>query len=99
MGTGSKNDALVIGSQTNILAYDVMNNSDLFYKDVPDGVNSLIFGNLGSFEVPMAIAGGNCSLQGFDHQVNERCCCGMRRRRRKNNTKTKNRNKKQKNCT
>lgn len=29
-----KNDILAIGTQTNILAYDVNNNSDLFYKDV-----------------------------------------------------------------
>ena len=27
-------DILVIGSQTNILAYDVEKNSELFYKDV-----------------------------------------------------------------
>lgn len=27
-------DVLVIGSQTNILAYDVETNSELFYKDV-----------------------------------------------------------------
>ena len=61
----------MIGSQTNILAYDVINNSDLFYKDVPDGVNSIVIGSLGSYELPMAIAGGNCSLQGFDHQVGD----------------------------
>ena len=30
----SRNDALVVGTQTNVLAYDVENNSDLFYKDV-----------------------------------------------------------------
>ena len=27
-------DVLVVGTQTNLLAYDVENNSDLFYKDV-----------------------------------------------------------------
>ena len=30
----SKHDVLVVGTQTNVLAYDVENNSDLFYKDV-----------------------------------------------------------------
>lgn len=29
-------DILVIGSQTNILAYDVEKNAELFYKDVSD---------------------------------------------------------------
>jgi Bardet-Biedl syndrome 2 protein len=30
----NRNDILAVGTQTNILAYDVNNNSDLFYKDV-----------------------------------------------------------------
>lgn len=29
-----QNDVLVVGTQTNLLVYDVDNNSDLFYKDV-----------------------------------------------------------------
>ncbi len=28
------NDILMVGTQTNILAYDVQNNTDIFYKDV-----------------------------------------------------------------
>jgi len=39
-------DLLVIGSQTNILAYDVEKNSELFYKDVSEIIkfmNSAIF--------------------------------------------------------
>ena len=27
-------DSLVVGTQTNILGYDVMNNRDIFYRDV-----------------------------------------------------------------
>ena len=30
----AKQDTLVVGTQTNLLAYNVMDNSDLFYKDV-----------------------------------------------------------------
>lgn len=30
----TNHDVLVIGSQTNIIAYDVEKNSELFYKDV-----------------------------------------------------------------
>ena len=39
-------DTLVIGTPTNLLAYDVENNSDIFYKDVPDGANCVEIGNL-----------------------------------------------------
>lgn len=31
---GSNRDVLVIGTQTNLLVYDVYQNSELFYKDV-----------------------------------------------------------------
>ena len=37
-------DSLVVGTPTNLLAYDVENNSDLFYKDVPDGANCVQIG-------------------------------------------------------
>eukprot|EP00741_Cyanophora_paradoxa_P010844 tig00020544_g10484.t1 len=64
-------EALLVGTQTNLLAYDVEANSDLFYKECPDGVSSLIFGKLGSIDSPLAIVGGNCSIQGFDFEGNE----------------------------
>ena len=34
LNADSDHDVLVVGTQTNLLAYDVENNSDLFYKDV-----------------------------------------------------------------
>lgn len=34
LGPNTNNDTLFIGSQTNLLAYNVENNSELFYKDV-----------------------------------------------------------------
>ena len=96
-----KRDILCIGTQTNLLAYDVHDNTDLFYKEVcgylikfvlrinsshanivicvsvcrtcfyiflkvPDGVNSLVIGNVANIDQPLAIAGGNCTLMGFD---------------------------------
>jgi len=59
-------DVLCIGTQTNLLAYDVHNNTDLFYKQVLDGVNSLAIGMIKSCNSPLVVAGGNCTLQGFD---------------------------------
>ena len=64
-------DVLLVGTQTNLLAYDVENNSDMFYIDVPDGVNQMLFGRIGSNPDPMAIVGGNCSIQGFGHEGTE----------------------------
>ena len=44
-------------------AYDVENNSDVFYKDVADGANTIAVGTIGNKTVPLAVVGGNCSLQ------------------------------------
>ena len=50
-------------------------------SDVPDGVNSVVVGDLGGSTEPgsdqqgesrpLAIVGGNCSLQGFDYEGND----------------------------
>uniref|UniRef100_A0A673VDB8 Bardet-Biedl syndrome 2 n=1 Tax=Suricata suricatta TaxID=37032 RepID=A0A673VDB8_SURSU len=64
-------DALLVGTQTNLLAYDVYNNSDLFYREVADGTNAIVLGTLGDISSPLAIVGGNCALQGFDHEGND----------------------------
>ncbi|XP_060066741.1 Bardet-Biedl syndrome 2 protein homolog [Ylistrum balloti] len=66
-----ENDILTVGTHTNLLAYDVDNNSDLFYKDTADGSNCIVIGRLGAIEDPMAIVGGNCTLQGYDMEGND----------------------------
>ncbi|XP_041460099.1 Bardet-Biedl syndrome 2 protein homolog [Lytechinus variegatus] len=65
------NDILMVGTQTNLLAYDVQNNTDIFYKDAADGVNSIVIGKLGSINSPLAITGGNCALYGYDIEGND----------------------------
>ncbi|XP_071104819.1 BBSome complex member BBS2-like [Haliotis cracherodii] len=69
--TSNMNDVLVVGTQTNLIAYDVDNNSDLFYKDTPDGSNAVVIGQLGTISTPLAIVGGNCSIMGFDQDGND----------------------------
>uniref|UniRef100_A0A8C6Z1A4 Bardet-Biedl syndrome 2 protein homolog n=1 Tax=Nothoprocta perdicaria TaxID=30464 RepID=A0A8C6Z1A4_NOTPE len=64
-------DSLLVGTQTNLLAYDVHNNSDLFYREVSDGANAIVLGTLGDISSPLAIIGGNCALQGFDSEGND----------------------------
>ncbi|KAK3101351.1 hypothetical protein FSP39_002925 [Pinctada imbricata] len=71
LDSASQNDILAVGTQTNLLVYDIDNNKDLFYKDTPDGANAVTIGTLGQIESPMVIVGGNCSLQGYDQEGNE----------------------------
>ncbi|CAG7724141.1 unnamed protein product [Allacma fusca] len=69
----SERSFLFVGTLTNMFGYDVENNKDLFYKEVADGVNVIEVGKIGGLpsEDPIAIAGGNCSLQGFDYEGND----------------------------
>lgn len=36
-----------------------------------DGANAVVLGTLGDISSPLAIIGGNCALQGFDHEGND----------------------------
>lgn len=38
---------------------------------IPDGANTVIVGTVGTINKPLAIAGGNCALQGFDYSGND----------------------------
>ncbi|KAK7799011.1 hypothetical protein U0070_025962 [Myodes glareolus] len=38
---------------------------------VADGANAIVLGTLGDIAPPLAIIGGNCALQGFDHEGND----------------------------
>uniref|UniRef100_A0A915KGJ0 Uncharacterized protein n=1 Tax=Romanomermis culicivorax TaxID=13658 RepID=A0A915KGJ0_ROMCU len=72
-------DIIVVGTPTHVLAYDVENNADLFYKEhlfgsfqVPDGVNIISIGeNVYGIDGAVALCGGNCVLQGFDAEGND----------------------------
>jgi Bardet-Biedl syndrome 2 protein len=71
-------DALLFGATTSLLAYDVDQNKQLFYKDVEDGVQAVVCGPVmkpkgnGAEVPPLAIVGGNCSIFGFDRTGAER---------------------------
>ena len=55
-----------MGTQSNILAYDIERNADLFFRDVQDGANSLLVGKINSIPNNLLIVGGNCSVLGFN---------------------------------
>jgi Bardet-Biedl syndrome 2 protein len=59
-------DFVIVGTQTNLFAYDVDNNADVFYKEVPDGINAMVVGEMDGAAGTLAVVGGNCSIQGFD---------------------------------
>lgn len=68
-------DILFMGSPTTLLVYDCLNNSDVFEKEVNDGLTSLGLGNsdfLPDVGQPVCIVGGNCSITGFDYDGEER---------------------------
>jgi hypothetical protein len=43
-------------------AVDPEKNSDIFYKEISDGINVISFGFIKDF-TPLVIVGGNCSIQ------------------------------------
>ena len=51
---------------------DMENNRDVFDKEVSDGVSCLAFGLPPQIGVPLIVAGGNCSITGFDVSGDER---------------------------
>ena len=65
-------ETLFIGSSSNLLAYDIHRNADVFSKEVQDGVNVLKIGKTSHYNAPsLLFAGGNCSVIGFDQEGNE----------------------------
>ena len=65
-------ELLFIGSQTNLLVYDVEQNSDVFDYEVADGLNCLAFGKMRGIKEPLVVAGGDCNITGFDVDAEEK---------------------------
>lgn len=59
-------DVLLVGTSNSLQAYDVMENKDVFFREVPDTVTAATIGAWTVGGERVAIAGGNCSVQGFD---------------------------------
>lgn len=69
-----QNDIVLVGTATNLLAYNVAENSDIFYKDIPDGVHCMIYGSLSlsqSSNKDCIVVGGNCSISAYDTEGEE----------------------------
>nr|CAH7736700.1 unnamed protein product [Callosobruchus chinensis] len=64
-------DILIVGTNSHILAYHVHDNKDVFYRECPDGVQSIAVGNFKDSKSPVVMVGGNSTIHGFDHLGNE----------------------------
>lgn len=62
----SMRDVLLVGTPTCLHCYDVKHNRDLFYKDIPDGVQCMTVGSHGPQHSMVAVVGGAGSLAAFD---------------------------------
>ena len=69
---GNKNDFVVLGSQTNIQAYNVERNADAFFKDSQEAVTAMAFGATANSSEQLTFVGGNCSVLGFDSEGTEK---------------------------
>lgn len=56
-------EILVIGSPTQLLAYHVDNNRDLFFKEIIEGIRTIIIGTIAASDKPLVIVGGNREYQ------------------------------------
>lgn len=52
-------DILVIGSPTHVLAYNVDQNTDIFYQNVTDGISTILIGMFSVHALPLVLLGGN----------------------------------------
>jgi len=64
-------DVLLVGLGSALMVYDVDLNSDVFYRECPDGVLTCTFAVLSDMDQPLVVVGGNCSVVGFGWQGTE----------------------------
>ncbi|CAG9855973.1 unnamed protein product [Phyllotreta striolata] len=63
-------DVLIIGTSSHVLAYQVHDNKDVFYRECADGVKSIAVGSFKDLKT-VVMVGGNSSVHGYDHEGNE----------------------------
>ncbi|TGZ64403.1 hypothetical protein CRM22_006392 [Opisthorchis felineus] len=60
-------DVLFYGSKSGVVAFDPVQNVEIFYNVSRDGANCIgVFSNLTSKDESLLVVGGNCSLVGFN---------------------------------
>lgn len=67
----SEKEYLAIGTESNILVYQVDDNLEIFFKDVSEAVRCMIIGQIDNFHPPMLLCGTNSSVKGYNVKGDE----------------------------
>ena len=63
-------DIIIVASETTLTAYDAYTNTDLFHKEIPDGITAIKCGFIGANKTRpdiLVFVGSHCSIQAFNH--------------------------------
>ena len=68
IGSDPKGDVLVVGSSSNVLCFDVDENTDIFFKEVNDSVTAIAIGKVDGTvgaDGSIIVVGGSSAIQGY----------------------------------
>lgn len=71
LSQNSEKEYLAIGTDTNILVYQVDDNLEVFFKEISEGVRCMIIGTSDLMHPPMLFCGTRTTVRGFDEKGNE----------------------------
>lgn len=67
----SNKEYLAIGTETNILVYQVDDNIEVFFKDVSESVRCMTIGNIDISYPPLLLVGSNTTVKGYNIKGDE----------------------------
>lgn len=67
----SEKEYLAIGTDTNILVYQVDDNIEVFFKEISEGVRSMVIGSTDLVNPPMLYCGTRTTVRGFNENGDE----------------------------
>lgn len=62
---------MAIGTESNILVYQVDDNLEIFYKEIPEGVRCMLIGCIDLILGPMLLVGSNTTVRGLNDKGDE----------------------------
>lgn len=62
----SDKEYLAIGTENNILVYQVDDNMEIFFKDIPEAIRCMVIGNIDMTHPPMLICGTKMTVKGYN---------------------------------
>lgn len=71
LSENSEKEYLAIGTETNILVYQVDDNLEIFFKEISEGVRCMIMGATDSSKAPLLFCGTKTTVRGFNEKGEE----------------------------